>query len=154
MSLLGLGGYWARYYTGSCGNCDTCDERDSCPNATPTVKHGKIPDDCFEHNCFKCPRMFDGSCSFWMGDDVPLTKNTWYPPPEPSVECPQRCASCQWAPTCEGLKRQFEFAKDFQEYMDDYWEICRQEDRSLKNFHDCLNCKRILTCKILKRSMS
>lgn len=158
MSLYGLGiKPWTCIYGGRRGDCDNCNVS-GCTIGVKTIKFGKIPDDCFEHNCMRCPRVFDGSCSFWMGDDAELTPNTWHPLPPPSVECPQRCASCWQAPDCVGLKKQIEFVKDYikdyEDCMNDYWEICRQENRSLKNFHDCLNCKRILNCIILKRSMA
>ncbi|MBR4153368.1 MAG: hypothetical protein IKT98_10475 [Selenomonadaceae bacterium] len=97
--------------------------------------------------------MFDGSCSYIMGDDVPLKKNTWFPPPPPSVECCQRCGTCWQAPTCTALKEYLEFAKEITPY-DDFKKICAAEDRTNKNFRNCMCCKEILTCSILKRVRS
>ena len=154
MSLYGLGTKpWTCIYGGVKGDCDTCNVS-GCPISSKTIKFGKIPDDCWVKNCMRCPRSLDGSCSYIMGDDVPLTENKWWtPPPPPSVACCQRCASCWRAPTCEPLKEHFEFAKEISA-PDSFKKICATEDRSKPHFHDCLNCKEILTCKILRRSMT
>lgn len=75
------------------------------------------------------------------------------PPPEPDFNCPQRCGSCYNAPTCAALKEHIEFAKEIP-LPEDFKDLCQSGDRDQENFRNCMMCKRIVRCEILKRVMT
>ena len=75
------------------------------------------------------------------------------PAPPPDLNCPQRCGRCWQAPKCAALKEFFEFAKET-EPQGDFKEICQSGDRAHENFRNCMGCRRIVYCEILKRVMN
>ena len=75
------------------------------------------------------------------------------PAPPPDLNCPIRCGSCYNAPTCAALKDFIEFAKET-EPPGDFKALCQSGDRSNENFRNCMACKRIVRCQILKRVMT
>ncbi|MBR0062415.1 MAG: hypothetical protein IJP68_13155 [Selenomonadaceae bacterium] len=73
--------------------------------------------------------------------------------PPPDLNCPQRCGSCYNAPTCAALKEFIEFAKET-EPQGDFKALCQSGDRSQENFRNCMGCRRIVRCQILRRVMN
>lgn len=125
MSLYGLRQRpWTCIY-GERGDCDECTEYIGCP-----ISQRKRSGD-------------------FSGLKVSLP-----PPPAPSVECCQKCASCWRAPTCQGPKEHFAFVKEYPTIGQSFKEICKAEARAAENFHNCLYCRDILSCKILRRAMT
>ncbi|MBR0061801.1 MAG: hypothetical protein IJP68_10030 [Selenomonadaceae bacterium] len=69
------------------------------------------------------------------------------------LNCPQRCGACWQAPSCAALKEFIEFAKET-EPQGDFKALCQSGDRSNENFRNCMACKCIVHCEILRRVMN
>lgn len=75
------------------------------------------------------------------------------PAPPPDLNCPQKCGSCYNAPTCAALKDFINFAKETSP-PGDFKALCQSGDRSQENFRNCMACKRIVYCEILRSVMN